>query len=176
MTRGGRALTITLVVSLSWLSLSACSDGSDEERAAAALKAEMVANAGMTTGRNVNDAQTSCVTRGMVDEMGVDTLQGYDLLTDDLRSDRSIQGVTLSADDADTLAQVFDDCMDVEAMMEKQIIAGLGLPARQQRRAARCVREHVTAGQVRRTMSLEFQGVENPVFKRLRAQLRSCLD
>lgn len=174
MSTGTRALALALALALS-LTLSACSDDSDEERAAAALKAEMLADAEMTTGHNVGDRQTSCVARGMVDDLGVETLQGYDLLTDELRAGESIQGVRLSKNDADALARVFARCMDVETLMERQIIAGLDLPRREQERAARCVRERVTAGQVRRTMSLEFQGVDNPVFRRLRADLRSCL-
>lgn len=158
------------------LSISSCSDSSDEERAAAALRADMVANAGMTTGRAVNAGQTICVAEAIVEQIGVEGLQEYNLLTEDLRADESIEGVQLSKKDARALAQVFTDCMDVERLMERQIIRELDLPARQQRRAARCVRQGVTADQVTRTMALEFQGADdNPVFKRLRADLRSCL-
>ena len=172
MATGTRTLALALTLSLS---VASCSDDSDQERAAAALKAEMVTNAEMTTGRNIDDEQASCVANGMVADLGVGTLQRYELLTDDLHAGESIQGVRLTRQDADALAQVFARCMDVEKMMERQIIAGLELPARQQRRAARCVREQVSAKKVRRTMSLEFQGAKNPVFRRLRADLRSCL-
>jgi hypothetical protein len=167
-----RALALTLAVALP---ISSCSDDSDEERAAAALKADMVANAGMTTGRAVDDGQTSCVADGMVAEIGVDRLQDYDLLTEDLSADESIHGVRLSAEDADSLAEVFAGCMDVERLMERQIIRDLDLPARQQRRAARCVRDGITTEQVTRTISLEFQGEPNPDFEQLRAELQSCL-
>lgn len=173
MARRMRALACALAVALP---VSSCGDSSDEERAAAALKADMVANAGMTSGRAVNARQTTCVAEAMVEQIGVQRLQDYDLLTEDLRADESIQGAQLSKEDARGLAQVFTDCMDVERLMERQIIRGLDLPARQQRRAARCVRQGVTADEVTRTMALEFQGVDdNPVFRRLRADLRSCL-
>lgn len=171
-----RALTraLPLAVTLA-LTASGCADSSDEERATAALKAEMVANAGMTSGRAVSDRQTTCVAEGTVDELGVEKLQEYDLLTEDLLADESIDGVDLSAEDADALAAVFAECVDVEKLLERQIIAGLDLPRRQQRRAARCVRKEVTPRLVTRTMSLEFQGADNPVFQRLRRDLKSCL-
>ncbi len=171
-----RALTraLPLAVTLA-LAASGCSDSSDEERAVAALKADMVANAGMTSGRAVSDGQTTCVARGAVKELGVEKLQEYDLLTDDLRADESIDGVDLSSEDADALAAVFAECVDGEMVLERQIVAGLDLPRRQERRAARCVRKEVTRELVTRTMSLEFQGRDNPVFARLRDDLESCL-
>ena len=172
MATHARVLSLALVLAVV---LGSCADSSDEERAVAALKAEMVANAGMTTGRAVDDEQTTCVAKGAVDELGVATLQDYDLLTEDLRADESIEGVRLTAEDADTMAAVFADCIDVEAMMERQIVAGLDLPRREKRRAAECVRDTVTAQDVTRTMSLQFQGSDNPVFEQLRDDLRSCL-
>lgn len=167
---GALALALTLATGV-----SACSDSSDEERAVAALKAEMVANAAMTSGQAVDDEQTSCVAEGAVDALGVPTLQEYDLLTDDLHAERSLDGVELSTEDADALAAVFAECLDVEGMMERQIISGLDLPRAQRREAAGCVRETVTADQVESTLSLEFQGQDNPVFAQLRGRLESCL-
>jgi hypothetical protein len=164
------ALALALVVVL-----AACSDESEHERAVAALKADMVANAGMTTGRAVRDDQTTCVAEGAVDSLGVTKLQDYGLLTEDLRAAESIQGVQLSPEDADVMAEVFVTCLGAEVMMERQIIEGLDLTRRQERRAARCVRTTVTADHVARTMSLQFQGAENPVFDELRDDLRSCL-
>lgn len=176
MARRTRAPALALVPALC-LSLAACADN-DEERAAAALKAEMMANAGMTTGKALDDEQTSCVAHGAVDELGVATLQDYRLLTEDLRAEESIEDVTLEPTDADTLASVFTDCMDVEALMERQIIAGLDLPRPQRRRAVACVRDEVTAEQVTRIMSLEFQGqtdADNTAYTELRDALTACL-
>lgn len=164
----GAGLALTAV-------LSSCGDGSDQERAIAALKADMVANAGMTTGQAVDDTQTTCVAKGAVSSLGVAKLQDYGLLTDDLRAGESIQGVQLAPEDADTMAGVFAACIDVEAMMERQIVSGLDLPRREQREAARCVRQKVTVQHVTRTMSLEFQRAPNPVFDQLRDDLRSCV-
>ncbi len=176
MARRGRALAHALALAMALAtSLVACGSDPDEERAAAALKAEMVANAGMTTGRALDDEQTSCVAQGAVDALGVQQLQAYDLLTQDLRAGESLQDVTLEAQDADALAKVFAGCMNVEKLMERQIISGLDLPRQQRRKAAKCVRTKVTAEQVTRTMSLEFQGEDNPVFAQLRDELGACL-
>lgn len=167
-----RALALALAVAAG---APACSDDSDQERASAALRAEMVANAGMTSRRPVDPEQTACVADGMVEELGVAKLQRYELLTDDLRAGESLEGVELEPQDADVLARVFTGCMDVEAMMEREIVSGLDLPRSQQRRASRCVRETVTTDHVTRMMALEFQGAGNPVFRQLRSELRSCL-
>jgi hypothetical protein len=170
-----RALAFALAVTTPLALATSCSDDSEEERAAAALQAEMVANAGMTSRQPVDASRTGCVADGMVRQLGVGTLQRYRLLTDDLRADESIEGVQMSAEDADALAGVFAECMDVERMMERQIISGLDLPPRQRRKAVRCVRDRVGADQVVRIMAAEFQGTANPVFQRLQDDLRACL-
>ncbi len=106
---------------------------------------------------------------------GCNNYQAYDLLTQDLRAGESLQDVTLQARDADALAKVFAGCMNVERLMERQVVSGLDLPRHQRRKAAKCVRTKVTAEQVTRTMSLEFQGADNPVFAQLRDELEACL-
>lgn len=175
MTR--RARTAALVAALLLPALSACGDSGDtgRERAVAALKAEMVGNAAMTTGRQLDDEQTTCVASGAVDTLGVDTLQSYELLTDDLRPGRPIEGVTLLPEDANALAEVFADCLDVEQLMEREIISRLDMKAARKRVATRCVRRIVAADDVVRTLSLEFQSADNPVFQELVGQLKSCL-
>lgn len=170
-----RTLALALTAVLVVLVAQGCGDDADRERAVAALRAEMVANAGMTSRRPVDDQQTACVADGMVSRLGVPTLQRYELLSEDLRAEESIEGVDLSREDADVLADVFADCIDVEALMEREIVAGIDLPRDERRRAVRCVEDAVTAGQVTRTMSLEFQGAPNDVFSRLRDDLASCL-
>ncbi len=176
MARRIRALSAALCVALPLAMLSACgSADADEERAVAALKAQMVGNAGMTTGKRLDDAETDCVATGAVDTLGVPTLQAYDLLTDDLRPDQSLQGVRLDPQDADALAEVFAECLNVEKLMERQIISGLDLPKKRKRKAKRCVKKLVTTEEVTRTLSLEFQSAENPVFEELLNELTSCL-
>lgn len=177
MHRRTRALGAVIGVALPLSALTSCADdGAQRERAVAALKAQMVGNAAMTTGRQLDDEQTTCVAEGAVDTLGVDTLQSYELLTDDLRPGESIQAVELEPADADALAQSFADCMDVERLMERQIISGLDLPPRRERAASRCVRQEVESQDVVETLSLEFQGAaDNPVFDELLEQLQGCL-
>ena len=173
----GRARTASLVVALLLPALAACGESgdTDRERAVAALKAQMVGNAAMTTGRQLDDEQTTCVASGAVSALGVDTLQSYELLTDDLRPGEPIEGVTLLPKDADALAEVFADCLDVEQLMEREIISRLDMSAERKRRATRCVRRIVATDDVVRTLSLEFQSADNPVFQELLGELKSCL-
>jgi hypothetical protein len=167
------ALAVALAVVLA---LAGCTDQkSDEERAVAALRADMVADAGMTTRRPVDDRQTGCVAKGMVDTLGLETLQHYGLLTDELRAGEPIEGVELKHEDADALAEVFAGCMDLESLMEREIVSGLDLSGRRKQRAAGCVRDTVTAEQVRRSMALELRGARNSVVEQLRGDLESCL-
>ena len=171
-TRSSRAVLILALVAAR---ATGCGDDSDRERATAALQAEILADAAMRSDQPVDTTQTRCVAEGMVDDLGLERLQRYQLLTEDLRADESLEGVELTPADADVLAEVFAGCMDVEALMERQIVAGLDLAPRRQRRAEGCVEEKVTTEEVVGTMSLEFQGVENSAFDRLRTELARCL-
>ena len=99
----------------------------------------------------------------------------YELLTDDLRPGRPIEGVTLLPEDADALAEVFADCLDVEQLMEREIISRLDMKAARKRVATRCVRRIVATDDVVRTLSLEFQSANNPVFQELLGELKRCL-
>lgn len=171
-----RALSAALALALPLGVLGACgSEDTEEERAVAALKAQMVGNAAMTTGRRLDDEQTTCVASGAVDTLGVATLQSYELLTDDLRPGEPIDAVILRPEDADALAGVFADCLAVERLMEQQIISDLDMSPERKRRAARCVRQLVEAEDVVRTLSLKFQGSDNQVFDELLTELERCL-
>ncbi len=171
-----RALSMAFAVVLSASTVAACGSGdTDEQRAVAALKAQMVGNAGMTTGKRLDDEQTTCVAQGAVDTLGVAKLKSYELLTDDLRPGESLEGVALLPKDADVLAGVFATCLNVERLTEREIISGLDLPKKRKRKAARCVRRLVEGEDVVRTLSLEFQGAENPVFDELLTELKKCV-
>ena len=60
----------------------------------------------------------------MVDDVGVETLQEYELLNDDLEINEDANPTDMSEDDADALAGVFVDCIDVEEMFAAQFDSG----------------------------------------------------
>ena len=72
--------------------------------------------------------QADCVGEGFVEEIGVDQLKEYGIITDDLEaSDEPIE-TKLSGDDADGAGKVFVDCVD-SAQLFKAILGDQELSA-----------------------------------------------
>ena len=99
------------------LGLAAC--GSDDDnRAVAALKSQILANNAMTGSSTISDEQADCIADGAVEQLGVDTLQDYAILDDDLEVYKKLDAVALEPKDADKLAGVFVTCAKVEEIFE----------------------------------------------------------
>ena len=149
----------------------------DEQKAADNLAAQIIRSGSMSETSSsesaVTDEQATCIAEGAVDDVGLAELQGYGILTEDLRVDKSIQGVEMRAEHADALAGVFVECIDAEALFEERFVAGLpegGSVA--QRRA--CVDEAVGEGDVLEILSASFQGLRPAAYTRLQRAVSAC--
>ena len=69
----------------------------------------------------ITEEQADCVADGMVERIGVDRLRDYDILTEDLKVNQGIENVELARATPTPLADVFVDCIDIEALFEKQL-------------------------------------------------------
>ncbi len=159
---------------LAVLLLSAC--GSTDAGAAKAstnLRAEIVANSSVGGATSVTDEQAGCIADGMVERVGVGTLQDYEILDDSLSVDQGIEDVQMSAADADRVADVFLSCVDVEALVEKQFAAG-GTAAALSARQQRCVSDAVTDDVIRVILAAGFQGKRNDAYDRLQEEITEC--
>lgn len=150
--------------------------GSDDDaQAVAALKSQIVANNAMSSRTAMSDEQASCIARGAVEAIGVDRLQGYGILDDDLEVGRSIESVSLKGRDADALAGVFLDCADAEKVVEDRLVARLAPDRAAARgRVARCVRETVTPESVHDILSQGFQRADPSAYASLTEELGAC--
>ncbi|QZY30283.1 hypothetical protein [Nocardioides coralli] len=161
------AVTAVLV-----LGLSGC--GSDEEgQAREALATSLLAsNADGTF--EVSQEEADCVADGMVEEIGVDKLIDYGLLTEDLEArDESLENQELEQEDADSAATVFVDCVDVQALLTDSIAQGLGGDVDPE--LASCIEERLTDEVVRDFLATVFTGDQAAATQAVTQELSSCL-
>ena len=104
-----RIRTIGAVVVLA-LSFAAC--GNDEQAASEAISRSMMKS--NNEGFKVTQAEADCVGEGFVDEIGVDKLTEYGIITEDLESTGGIDDVEMSEADAESAADVMADCADIK--------------------------------------------------------------
>lgn len=156
--------------------LVAC--GSDEDaQAVAALKSQIVGNNAMRSQTEISDEQASCIAEGAVDGIGVDKLQDYRILDEDLDVEEQIDEVPLEEDDADALAGVFVDCSGAERIFEDGLVSQLApSTGAARKRVTACVRETVTGRTVREILSQSFQQKEATAYASLGEDLGACGD
>ena len=151
------------------LSLTACGGGGDEAQAAEAISASMMEQDEESFA--VDQDQADCVGEGMVDEIGVDQLQDYGMLTDDLEVDDTVGEVTMSEEDADAAAEVFVGCVDAAEMFTEEIAADDELTAEQQE----CIGEVMDEETLTELFSMMFQGKEDEGMNDLVGPLMACM-
>lgn len=156
---GGLALTLTL---------AACGND-DDAQAAEALSASMMDGADADFA--VDQDQADCVGEGMVDRIGVDQLQEYGLLTDDLEVDGSVTNVTMEESDADEAADVIVSCIDAQGMIAEQFAADDSIGEEEQE----CLNEVLTDEALTNLFSMMFQGRESEATNELVGPLMSCM-
>lgn len=147
----------------------------DEQTAADNLAAQILrsrAVAGRTAEDSVTEEQAICIAEGAVTGVGLEALQDYGILTEQLKVNKGIQGVAMTAPHAGALAGAFAGCLDVEELFEQQLTAAKGLSKAQQA----CIREAVTEAAAREVLALSFQGRTRGLYDGLRDSTRTCQD
>lgn len=149
------------------MSLTAC--GNDEEaQAAEAISASMTEDT--VDELTVDQEEADCVGDGMVDEIGVDKLQEYGILTEDLETNESVTDVTMEEGDADSAADVLVSCVDAQQMMADELAADDSLTQEQQE----CVGDVLDDEALKNMFSLMFQGKEDEAMNDLMGPLMNC--
>ena len=149
----------------------------DEQRAAENLSVQIIRSGSMSSQpeseNSVTVGQADCIAEGAVAEVGLAELQEYGIVTEDLRVNRSIQGVEMNAEDADALAGVFVDCVDAEALFEDRFLAGLPERGSEQDRRA-CVEEAVSVDAVQEVLAASFRGARADTYADMQQAVSSC--
>lgn len=98
------------------LALAACGSGDDD--AASKAIADSIMDSNNSTFEVTQD-QADCVGDGMVEDIGTDKLVEYGIITEDNEASDGLDAVKMSEDDAQSAADVMQDCADI-----KEIFSG----------------------------------------------------
>jgi len=146
----------------------AATDTPEEAQAKANIKEGLLEQGGGMGGATLSDEQATCVADGLVDELGVDKLREYRLLT---KNDRlRIENPTdLDPGDADAVASTFVDCVDVGQLVTAELgdLEGMGAQARQ------CIEDAIDEDALRTALSDTLQG-RTPDLGGMQQDLAKC--
>jgi hypothetical protein len=98
------------------LVVSGCGGG-DDARAKKSISDLLMSSS--DSGLGVTRSEADCVAAGFVDDIGVDRLKTYGVLTKDAQAAKTPGDVKMSEGDADAAASAFVDCVDVQQLMLK---------------------------------------------------------
>ena len=157
-------------LSVMLLTLTACGDGgADEQEAKDNLKASFTEDDSLGA---ATEEQAECVANGMVDELGVETLQEYNILDEDLAYNEDPGEVEMSEDDADKASTVVVDCIDLASLFTSEMESSdQGLTDEQKE----CVEGAIDEGAMKEMLSAEFQGKESDAMDDMTGEIMTCL-
>lgn len=156
-------------LSILLLTLTACGGGADEQEAKDNLKASFSEDDSLGA---ATEEQAGCVADGMVDELGVETLQEYKILDDDLKVNEEPGDVEMSADDADAAATVVIDCIDTAELFTDQMADSEESLTDEQKE---CVESAIDEDAMKEMLSAEFQGKESDAMDDMTGEIMTCL-
>lgn len=96
------------------LALLLTSCGQDEEAASKAISDSIMESNDETF--EVTRDEADCIGDGMVEDIGVDKLTDYGIITEDLKADGGIESVEMSEGDAGSAADVMAECADIKEL------------------------------------------------------------
>lgn len=115
-----KTLAVVCVALLALGTLGACGEN-DEETAKANIQEGVLTDDSASGGAPLSEDQAECFADGMVDKLGVEKLQDYGLLDDDLGFVGDANPTDMSADDAEAAAGVLTDCVDFGDLLRSQL-------------------------------------------------------
>lgn len=164
-----KKMTVTVLVTVSLL-LTGCG-ANDDDVAKENIKASILEEEDIA-GTKVTDDDATCLSDGIVDEIGTDKLKEYELLNDELEVESEVGNVKMDEGDADAMANVFVDCVEAEKMLEEQFSTMTGsLKPKQQE----CMKEVLDEEKVKEIMSATFQGDTAGMQSSLQKDFMTCV-
>ncbi len=163
------AVSAVVLVATSGL-LVGCGGSDDGATAAKNIKASILKES--VAGTDLTEKQAGCLSDSIVDKIGVDQLQEYGLLDDELKVDEQLTDVKLKSEDADSMASAFTRCVNAEELIEKQFSQVASNMSEEQQQ---CIKDVLTKDRVEEILSLTFQGKEADIQSSLSTDLVTCL-
>lgn len=160
-------------LSAALLTLGAC--GSADEEAAAAAIADSILEGQDETGAaelfSLDRGEADCIGERFVEGIGVDQLQEYGFLTDELEPSRDLEEVVMSSEDAEAATDALFACTNVGEMMEQGLAFGDQLDEETQA----CISEALSEDVLRDMFTLMFSGKEAEMNELAAAPMMECL-
>lgn len=152
------------------LLVSACGSGDDEQAAQAISDSIMEGQDGAAADVfTMEREEADCIGQGFVDEIGVDQLQEYGFLTEDLDAE-PITGVTMEQADAEAATGVLFDCADVTGLMSRAMASGQQLDEKTQK----CLEDVLTEDKLRTMFTLMFRGQQEKASQEVIGPMMEC--
>lgn len=164
--------TILAAVLASGLALTGCSSGGDEEEAKAAISEYLVAQQEDAQMIALEEGEADCIADGMVEGIGVEQLQEYGLLSDDLTVEADAQTPEMSEDDSEVMVDAMFDCTDVMGTMETELASAMG---QQSPQVQECLEEALTEDLVRSVLVSTFSAQQDRAQRQLMEPLGACI-
>jgi hypothetical protein len=166
MKRSAAALCVALFL------LTGCGGGEDDD-AKANIKASLLEeDSSVVADTQLTDEQAECFSDGIVDEVGVDKLQEYELLNEDLEIIKDANPTDMSKDDANAMAGVMTGCVDMTKLIEEQIAAS-GSELTDEQKS--CITDAIDEDAIEEGLAASFQGeTENPM-EEMTGALMQCV-
>ena len=171
MTRTLAAAALTALA----LTVTACSDSgsSDQDDAASKAISDSIMEeqqGGPTDAFAMKRTEADCIGDGFVDEIGVEQLQEYGFLTEELEA-KPMTNVTMEKPDAEAATGVLFGCADVPGLMEQAVAGGQqDLDPKTQK----CINDILTEDKLRTMFTLMFQGQSDRATQEVITPMMEC--
>jgi len=177
--------TVAVLAAAALLALTACSDEGDsagESASSPTLSREDQARANISSGlmeadggfgsTSLTEGQANCLADSMVDHVGVDKLQRYDILDQDLVIQPDVDPSTLEPRDAEAMANALLDCVDVGELVFDRMGESADRLSDAQRQ---CLEDTVDENALRRALVDGFQGQPSDLSRGLQRNMMTCM-
>lgn len=162
--------TVLAVAPVVLLALTGCGGGEDEAKAAISdYLVTQQEDAQMIT---LDEGEADCIAGRMVDGIGVEQLQEYGLLADDLTVDPDARTPEMSEGDSETMVDAMFDCTDVMGTMEEELASAMG---EQSPQVQECLQQALTEDLVRSVLVSTFSGQQDRAQQQLMEPLGACV-
>lgn len=116
----------SLVCALLLLPLAACGN-QDEEKATKALSAMLREN---ETAGSLSKKEADCVAEALVEDLGLEKLEKYELITEKLKADKGLADKKMSTADAKKTTEAMTGCFDAAGKLRQAMAPELGPKAK----------------------------------------------
>jgi hypothetical protein len=166
-----RTFAAAAIAALTLTTLAACGGSDDDETAAKAISDSIMKEQDGAAADvfAMERSEADCIGDGFVEEIGVEQLQEYGFITEDLKAE-PMTSVTMDTADAEAATGVLFDCADVTELMSEAMAAGQQVDEKTQQ----CLEDVLTEEKLRTMFTLMFSGKQDEANQEIVRPLMEC--